>query len=214
MLSDPDLIRDLALWRAARGVPDTDLHPTGPPANDRTSSRHQRHLDRRIAESDGSPITLAPAAVRLAQAIHPGITADPQWPTLATHIAAAQRAGLDRAELRRIATSRPLPIEEPAAALAYRLIDAVGERPSSAPKPPKPVPPRPYQPTPLPTAPPEYVRATRPAPNIRSAPRRSVSVSSVPRPATVSEQYRLGRTAIPACIDYPTCRTNNFATSP
>jgi conjugative relaxase-like TrwC/TraI family protein len=172
MLSDRDLIRDLALWRAARDIADTDLRPTGPPANDRTSSRHKRHLDRRVAEADGSPITLQPAAGRLAEAIHPGITADPQWPTLAGQIAAAERAGIDRAELRRIATSRPLPIEQPAAALAYRLIDAVGERPSSAPKPPKPVPPRPHQPTPLPAAPPHNVRRARPAPTIQPAPRR------------------------------------------
>jgi hypothetical protein len=172
MLGNTGLIRDLALWRAARDIRDTDLRPTGPPANDRASSGHQRHLDRRVAEAGGCPTKLQRAAGRLAEAIHPGITADPQWPALADQIAAAERAGIDRAELRRIATSRPLPIEEPAAALAYRLIDAIGERPSSAPRPPKPVPPRPYQSTPLPAAPPDYVRTAQPAPNIGSAPRR------------------------------------------
>ena len=142
-LSDPDLTRDLATWRAARDIPDTDVRPTGPPANARTSSRHQRHLDRRIAEAGGRSITLQPAAARLAEAIHAGITADPQWPTLADQIAAAERAGIDRAELRRTGTGRPLPIEQPAAALAYRLIDAIGERPTSAhARPPKPVAPR------------------------------------------------------------------------
>jgi len=128
-LSDPNLTRDLAIWRAARDIPDTDLRPTGPCANDRAGSRLQRRLDLRVAEASGFQTTLEPAAARLAETIHPGITADPQWPTLAHQIAAADRAGIDRAELRRIATGRPLPIEQPAAALAYRLIDAIGRAP-------------------------------------------------------------------------------------
>jgi len=172
-LSDPNLTRDLAIWRAARDIPDTDLRPTGPCANDRAGSRLQRRLDLRVAEAGGFQTTLEPAAARLAETIHPGITADPQWPTLAHQIAAADRAGIDRAELRRIATGRPLPIEQPAAALAYRLIDAIGERPTSAPvQPPKPVPPRAYEPTPLPTRPPDYARPARLAPNIQPGPRR------------------------------------------
>ena len=172
-LSDPNLTRDLAIWRAARDIPDTDLRPTGPCANDRAGSRLQRRLDLRVAEASGFQTTLEPAAARLAETIHPGITADPQWPTLAHQIAAADRAGIDRAELRRIATGRPLPIEQPAAALAYRLIDAIGERPTSAPvQPPKPVPPRAYEPTPLPTPPPDYARPARLAPNIQPGPRR------------------------------------------
>ena len=168
--SDPDLTRDLATWRAAREIPDTDLRPTGPPANGRASSRHQRQLDGRLAEAGGAPITLQPAAARLAEAIHPGITADPHWPTLARQIAAAERVGIDRAELRRIATSRPLPIEEPAAALAYRLIDAIGERPASAL--PTAVSRRLYEPAPRPTPRPAHDRPTGPTPTVRSAPRR------------------------------------------
>ena len=56
MIGDPDLIRDIATWRAAREIPDTDLRPTGPPANGRASSRHQRQLDGRLAEAGGAPI--------------------------------------------------------------------------------------------------------------------------------------------------------------
>ena len=170
MIGDPDLIRDIATWRAAREIPDTDLRPTGPPANGRASSRHQRQLDGRLAEAGGAPITLQPAAARLNEAIHPGITADPHWPNLARQITAAERVGIDRAELRRMATSRPLPIEEPAAALAYRLIDAIGERPASAL--PTAVSRRLYEPAPRPTPRPAHDRPTGPTPTVRSAPRR------------------------------------------
>jgi hypothetical protein len=172
-LSDPNLTRDLAVWRAAREIPDTDLRPTGPRANDRAGSQPQRRLDRRVAEAGGIQTRLEPAAARLAETIHSGITADPQWPTLAHQLAATDRAGIDRAELRRIANRRPLPIEQAAAALAYRLIDAIGERPTSPhARPPKPVAPRPYEPPPVPTRPPDYARRAGLTPSVHPGPRR------------------------------------------
>ena len=163
MLSDPDLIRDLATWRAAREIPDTDLRPTGPPANGRASSRHQRQLDGRLAEAGGAPITLQPAAARLTEAIHPGITADPHWPNLARQIAAAERAGIDRAELRRIGhqptvadrTARRRPRVPPHR--RDRRAPDVG-----AARPPKPVAPRPYEPAP------RTYPAARPRPHDRT----------------------------------------------
>jgi AAA domain/TrwC relaxase len=172
-LSDASLTRDLAVWRAARDVSDSDLRPTGPPAKDRMSSRHQRHLDRRVAEAGGRSITLPPAARRLAEAIHPGITADPQWPILAHQIDVADRAGIDHAELRCVATTRPLPIEQPAAAFAYRLIDAIGARPGALhARPPKPAAPRPHEPKPLPTPPSDPARTAGLTPSVRPGPRR------------------------------------------
>jgi len=172
-LSDPSLTRDLAIWRAARDVLDTDLRPTGPPANDLAGGNVQRRLDRRVAEAGGLQTTREPAAARLAEAIHPGFTADPQWPTLARQIAAADQAGIDRAELRRIATGRPLPIEAPAAALAYRLIDAIGDRPTpTADKLSKPAAPRRYYPAPLPNPPRDHTRLAGLGPASRPDPRR------------------------------------------
>ncbi len=122
---------------------------------------------------------------QLGESLYPGITADPLWPTLAQQLYIADRDGLRAADLHRIATARPLPIDEPAAALAYRLVDALGDRTpatsttqatasSTAGKdaPPAPTIRRPYEPPPLPSpAPqPEYTRAFGSAP--RTGPRR------------------------------------------
>lgn len=65
---------------------------------------------------------------RLGEALHPGITTDPHWPTLAQQLYVANQEGIRETELRRIATARPLPIDQPAAALTYRLVDAIGDR--------------------------------------------------------------------------------------
>ena len=130
----------------------------------------------------------AKAEARIAQlgeALHPGITTDPHWPALAQQFYAADREGLRAADLHRIATVRPLPIDQPAAALAYRLVDAIGDRTpatsttqatprSTAGKDASPAPTvrRPYEPTPvpLPTPPPDYAHIFGSQP--RSGPRR------------------------------------------
>ncbi len=110
---------------------------------------------------------------QLGESLHPGITADPHWPALAHQLYLADREGLRAADLHRIATARPLPIEQPAAALAYRLVDNLGDRTpatrtmqatatSTARKdaPPTPTVRRPYEPPPLPlpAPPPDYAR--------------------------------------------------------
>ncbi|MDP9094781.1 MAG: hypothetical protein M3N95_18045, partial [Actinomycetota bacterium] len=65
---------------------------------------------------------------QLGESLHPGITADPHWPTLAQQLYVADREGLRADDLHRIATARPLPIDQPASALAYRLVDTIGDR--------------------------------------------------------------------------------------
>ncbi|WP_170169764.1 MobF family relaxase [Nocardioides aurantiacus] len=44
----PDLLADLAVWRAAHNIPDTVPRPTGPLQQSARSLEHQRHLDRRV----------------------------------------------------------------------------------------------------------------------------------------------------------------------
>ncbi|MFK5636175.1 AAA family ATPase [Ornithinimicrobium sp. LYQ103] len=45
---DDQLLGDLAVWRAALGIPPTDTDPTGPPTKDPDVARHQARLVRRL----------------------------------------------------------------------------------------------------------------------------------------------------------------------
>jgi DNA primase catalytic core len=57
----------------------------------------------------------------LTHGVDPRITADPYWPTLADRLTAAERAGIDVTSLVGTVRDRPLPDEQPAAALWWRL---------------------------------------------------------------------------------------------
>jgi conjugative relaxase-like TrwC/TraI family protein len=127
-LHDPDLTRDLATWRAGRGIDDTDLRPTGPATTGRLCTA-QGALDMRVEDAGGLPTMFEVPTRFAAKAIDPAFTADPYWPVLAAQLEVADRLGIDRAELLRIAAERPLPADLPAAAFAYRLIAAIGGRP-------------------------------------------------------------------------------------
>ena len=174
-LHEPDLTRDLAIWRAAREVADADLRPTGPPTSGVKDGYQQHRLDRRITDAGAMPVKADARIAQLGESLDPGITADPHWPALAQQLYAAEVAGLSGAQLRRIATARPLPIDSPAAAFAFRLVDAVGDRTPTArtttvtatakstateDAPSGPIARRPYEPTTtlVPTPPPDYTR--------------------------------------------------------
>jgi hypothetical protein len=177
-LHEPDLTRDLATWRAAHEVPDSDLRPTGPPAPGFKNGYQQHRLDRRVSDAGAMPAKANARIAQLGEALHPGITTDPHWPALAEQLYLADREGLRDAQLRRIAAARPLPVDQPASALAYRLVDALGERTPTtrtteatarstagedAPRsriaehPYEPIARRPYEPPPAPPAP-DYAR--------------------------------------------------------
>ncbi|HET9656296.1 MAG TPA: AAA family ATPase, partial [Kineosporiaceae bacterium] len=120
--TDRQLSADLAVWRSAMGVPDTDPRPTGPPQLAAARVRHQQRLQARLAAVLGDPRAAGNRWRRLAEAIDPRITADPTWPTLAERLSTAARAGIDIAALATtVGTGRPLPDEQPAAALWWRL---------------------------------------------------------------------------------------------
>jgi DNA primase catalytic core len=118
---DPDLVADLTVWRAAQGVDGADLRPTGPPLPAAADARAQRRLNARVDRLLGEPGTAAARWTALAHAIEPRLTADPYWPTLAERLNTAERAGIDVTSLVRAAGDRPLPDEQPAAALWWRL---------------------------------------------------------------------------------------------
>ncbi|SOC52913.1 DNA primase, catalytic core [Blastococcus aggregatus] len=117
----PDLVADLAVWRAAHGVDSADRRTTGPPLPAAVDARAQRALNARVERLLGEPGTAAAGWSALAHGIDPRLTADPYWPTLAERLATAERAGIDVTSLVRAAGDRPLPDEQPAAALWWRL---------------------------------------------------------------------------------------------
>ncbi|WP_116451904.1 MobF family relaxase [Blastococcus litoris] len=110
---------DLAVWRAALGIPTDDRRATGPPRLPAAERHHQARLD--------EALTVAPSPdtsvwTSLADSIDPRIRRDAHWPALAERLAAADRAGLDAAGLlAAVGAGRPLPDDLPAAALWWRL---------------------------------------------------------------------------------------------
>lgn len=120
--SDPQLLADLAVWRASLHVDDRDLRPTGPARHTTLEREHQQLLHAQVIDATGDidrPVTTwSPVMKRLDERI----TTDPYWPTLADKLDLADRAGIDiRTRLRVAAALRPLPDEMPAAALWSRL---------------------------------------------------------------------------------------------
>ncbi|PZS34712.1 MAG: TrwC relaxase, partial [Pseudonocardiales bacterium] len=133
---DRDLAADLAVWRAGHNVPETDLRPSGTRRHDYAGWQAQRHLDRRVDTVLGSADSTTSRWQTWANTIDPRITNDPSWPQTAAALDAAEHAGLTRPALTRLAAQRPLPDEQPAAALRWRVNAATaesGSRPQSAP---------------------------------------------------------------------------------
>ncbi|CAN5643179.1 hypothetical protein BH10ACT8_BH10ACT8_25590 [soil metagenome] len=120
--SDPALPADLAVWRAANDVPDTDRRPTGPPLPAAADARAQRALDHRVTRLLGDPRAGTARWKPLADSIDERIIADPYWTTLADRLTIAERAGIDITSLTHaVGGESPLPDEQPAAALWWRL---------------------------------------------------------------------------------------------
>ncbi|WP_290047842.1 MobF family relaxase [Nocardia nova] len=122
LLGNRELIADLAVWRAANHVPDTDLRPTGPSRFPTRERDHQTGLNTRVTDALGDLHTATHTWEPLAKRLDTHITNDPWWPVLAAHLDTAAAAGLDiDTLLTDAATQRPLPDDMPAAALWARL---------------------------------------------------------------------------------------------
>ncbi|WP_233498799.1 MobF family relaxase [Blastococcus sp. TF02A-26] len=119
-LDHEGLRADLAVWRAALAVPDSDRRPTGPSRRPAAERRSQTRLDEAVTAA--APARDSSVWAALADSIEPRIRRDEHWPVLADRLAAADRAGLDAAGmLAAVAAQRPLPDDLPAAALWWRL---------------------------------------------------------------------------------------------
>jgi DNA primase catalytic core len=113
------LLGDVAVWRAAMAVPDTDLRPTGEPQFAAAAARHQHRLDKQLA-TDRNP-ALAEWAPLLAT-ISPAIGNDPYQATLARQLARLTSTGIDATGLLACAAAEGvLPDDHAAAALWWRI---------------------------------------------------------------------------------------------
>lgn len=113
------LLGEVAVWRAAMAVPDTDLRPTGEPQFAAAAARHQHRLDKQLA-TDRNP-ALAEWAPLLAT-ISPAIGNDPYQATLARQLARLASAGIDATgPLASAAVEGVLPDDHAAAALWWRI---------------------------------------------------------------------------------------------
>jgi DNA primase catalytic core len=113
-LLDPQhaaLRAELAVWRAAQGVPDTDRRLTGPPLPGAVERQQQRRLDDALTTS--GPTRPGAVWAVLADAVDPRIRHDQHWPALAERLADADHAGLDAAALWSRLTPHLVPATEP-----------------------------------------------------------------------------------------------------
>jgi len=119
----PNLLAEIAVFRATHHVESADTRPTGPEQHATRSAIIQQAIHSRL----DTALTRAGADTarwrQLADTVDPHLTDDPYWPRLATHLEGAARAGADVAALLHDAVSQhgPLPAEMPAAALWWRL---------------------------------------------------------------------------------------------
>ncbi|MBF6278079.1 MobF family relaxase [Nocardia nova] len=127
LAADRDLIADLAVWRAAQHVPDHDRRPTGPDRYPAAERRSQQDLSRAVAAAVGDLDGPARRWATLAGELDDRLPRDPYWPVLAEHLDTADRGGLDVDQALRTAMARPLPDEQPAAALRWRLTEQLDD---------------------------------------------------------------------------------------
>ncbi|MGO4612977.1 MobF family relaxase [Nocardia sp. 2YAB30] len=119
--SDPGLLGELAVWRAALHVDDRDMRPTGPPRYSALERDHQQLLDARVTDALGDTrLPVNKWADTLAR-LDARVVTDPYWPVVADKIEVASSAGIDIETLLTAAAQQPLPDEMPAAALWSRL---------------------------------------------------------------------------------------------
>lgn len=117
-LPNADLLGDLAVWRAATAVPDSDLRPTGPKQLAKAHALWQRSLDHRLGAAH------TPAIAEWTLVLHtlaPDTRRDDFTPQLAERLAAVARAGIDAHTLLRTTLAAPLPDDHAASALWWRI---------------------------------------------------------------------------------------------
>jgi len=128
-LPDLNLVADLAVWRAAHAVSETDLRPAGPrPLRLAERTWHTAFTDRAVQVA-GDPAAGAHRWQQLLTEQHQLNVAEDDWfPVLAARLTLAEAAGLDVPALLAAAINdqEALPAQVPAKALWWRLEPHLG----------------------------------------------------------------------------------------
>ena len=117
-LPAPELLGDLAVWRAANAVPDSDHRPTGPTQPTKAHALWRHDLDTRLGS--GNTATLADWTIHL-HTLVPATRHDDYTPQLAKHLADLASTGIDAHALLHTTTGAPLPDDHAASALWWRI---------------------------------------------------------------------------------------------
>ncbi len=112
----PELRTDIAVWRAAQGIPADERTIAGPAPDDDRASAYRRSLIRTINGRYDDAVHVWEGRV----VAYVG-RADEHTLDLARELDRLKRRGLDPEPLLMRASIRPLPFEHPTAALAYRI---------------------------------------------------------------------------------------------
>jgi hypothetical protein len=135
-LPSADLIADIQVWRAAMQVQPADLRPTGPIQSSLLARTWQLRLDRQLVAAD---IAQDQQWTNLLVRRIPNVIKDSFLPSLADRLERLDHAGFDATGLVRSAAAKgPLPDDHPAAALWWRILDELPQRPPSNPEQPTP----------------------------------------------------------------------------
>jgi hypothetical protein len=122
-----DLVADIQLWRAATQVPPADLRPTGHMQSSLLARTWQLRLDHQLVAADNAQDQQW--AALLAKRI-PNVIKDSFMPSLVHRLENLDRAGFDATGFVRSAAAKgPLPDDHPAAALWWRILDELPQRP-------------------------------------------------------------------------------------
>lgn len=111
-----DLRADIAVWRAARGIPSDERTIAGPMPNDDRAALYRSCLIRTVNSRYDDAVRVWQRRV-----VEYVGQADDHTVDLARELDKLQRQGRDPERLLRLATRRPLPDDHPTAALAYRI---------------------------------------------------------------------------------------------
>ncbi|MBA2640130.1 MAG: hypothetical protein H0U77_09095 [Nocardioidaceae bacterium] len=111
----------LAVWRAARGLKPDDRSLTGPAPDDDREAAYHRHLNRTINARYGDALQVWETKI-----LDYTRKRDDHTATLARQLDGLARRGHDADRLLDLAAARkPLPVDHPTSALAYRVKELV-----------------------------------------------------------------------------------------